>query len=270
MYPTPKIEQVLDFLSHLFDSGLSYSALNSARSALSTFIIVDGKPVGSHPLVVRLLKGVFNTRPSLPKNTVTWDPQILLDYLRTLSPVRNLNLLDLSVKTVSLLLILTGQRGQSLHLMDVRNITITQNHVKIRFGDLLKTTRPGFHQQELTLKAYAPDRRICIVTVLNEYMRRTADIRSVDALFISSRKPYGRVSRDTISRWFKNSMKKAGLDLSVFTPHSVRAASTSAAARANIPLGSILGTAGWARENTFRNYYDKPVATHNGFENVLE
>ena len=71
---SPHLENILDFLAYLFDKGLGYSAINTARSALSTLIFFDKKPVGQHPLVIRLLKGVFNKRPSLPRTNVTWNP----------------------------------------------------------------------------------------------------------------------------------------------------------------------------------------------------
>ena len=127
---------------------------------------MENRPIGQHHLVIRLLKGIFNTKPVFPKTNVTWDPKVLLDYLRSLPPVKRLKLLTLSMKTAALLWLLVGQRGQSLALIDIRNITLTPHQIKIRFGDILKTTKPGFQQQELKLLAYAPDRRLCIVTVL--------------------------------------------------------------------------------------------------------
>ena len=266
---SPKLETVINFLTYLYESGLGYSAINTARSALSTFIVCEGKPVGRHPLIIRLLKGIFHERPSLPRNNVTWNPEVVTNYLKTLSPVATLNLLELSQKTVMLLLLLTGQRGQSLHLLDIRNVNITKNHVKIRFGDILKTTRPGFQQKEITIKAYAPDRRLCIVTVLTEYLERTKNLRQGTGIFIRTQKPFSGVSRDTISRWAKVVMQKSGLDLAIFTPHTVRAASTSAAFRAKIPLLSILETAGWSKDNTFRKYYQKPVNDGKALDEVI-
>lgn len=169
----PSVELVLDFLTHLYESGYSYSAINTARSALSTIFILDGKPAGTHPLVIRLLKGVFNLRPTIPKTGVSWDPEIILRFLRKLSPVKSLSLKNLTHKTVTLIWLLSGQRGQSVQLIDKRNLTLTAHSLKIRFGDVLKTTRPGHHQQEITIKAYAPDRRLCIVTVMREYLAKT-------------------------------------------------------------------------------------------------
>ena len=41
----------LDFLADLHDSGLSYSAVNTARSAVSTILFIDNVSIGKHPLV---------------------------------------------------------------------------------------------------------------------------------------------------------------------------------------------------------------------------
>ena len=49
---------VLEFLSELFEKNIGYSAINTARSALSAMgIVCDGFSIGSHPLVVRFMKG---------------------------------------------------------------------------------------------------------------------------------------------------------------------------------------------------------------------
>lgn len=251
----------MEFLTALFHQGIGYSALNTARSALSTYVLCDGISAGKHPLVIRLLKGIFKLRPALPRNAVTWDPELVLVYLRKLSPVKQLTLRLLTMKTVTLLALLSSQRAQTLHLLDIRNINVSQNNVKCRFGDLLKHTRPGMHQPELTLKAYAPDRRLCLVTVLTEYLQRTKPLRTHNQLFISFLKPHAPVAKDTVSRWLKQTLSTAGIDMTIFTPHSTRAASTSAASRAKVPIDSILKTAGWTQMSTFARYYNKPVST---------
>ena len=53
----PTITQAIEFLVSLYSSGLGYSAVNSARSALSAVIIMDdGSKFGEHPLVCHCLK----------------------------------------------------------------------------------------------------------------------------------------------------------------------------------------------------------------------
>ena len=89
----PSVGAVLDFLSELFDKGLTYSAINCARSALSSYVSSDdGSVVGLNPLVCRLLKGGFQSRPPKPKYTEVWDVQVVLTYLATLHPVESLHL----------------------------------------------------------------------------------------------------------------------------------------------------------------------------------
>ena len=67
----PAVNSFLEFLAYLYDSGLKYSALNTARSAVSALTQMhDGFSMGAHPLVVRFMKGVFEKRPAIPKNLV--------------------------------------------------------------------------------------------------------------------------------------------------------------------------------------------------------
>ena len=58
---------LINFLEQLYLSGLGYSACNTARSAVSTLLdLVCQNPVGKNSLVCRMLKGIFEDRPSLP------------------------------------------------------------------------------------------------------------------------------------------------------------------------------------------------------------
>ena len=69
----PDIAQVLNVLHGLFIKNVGYSVINTARSALSSFINIDGYNVGRHPMVCRFLKGINNIKPSLTKYVFTWD-----------------------------------------------------------------------------------------------------------------------------------------------------------------------------------------------------
>ena len=45
----------------------------------------------------------------------------------------------------------------------------------------------------------------------------------------------------------------------IFTVHSARGASTSAAAWARVALSYIMEAADWSRESTFKNFYHRPA-----------
>ena len=66
----PELNRAIEFLVLLYHSGLGYSAVNTARSALSSIIILDnGLKFGEQPLVFRCLKGIFELKPALPIST---------------------------------------------------------------------------------------------------------------------------------------------------------------------------------------------------------
>ncbi|KAH0818718.1 hypothetical protein GEV33_004073 [Tenebrio molitor] len=51
--------------------------------------------------------------------------------------------------------------------------------------------------------------------------------REEDFLFLTTTKPHSAASKQTISRWVKDTLQMAGVDVAQFKPHSTRHASTS-------------------------------------------
>jgi hypothetical protein len=68
-----------------------------------------------------LLKGVFETKPALPRYTCIWDVEIVLKYLKNLGPNTELTLKLLTLKLVMLLGLLSGQRCQTLHSLNIED-----------------------------------------------------------------------------------------------------------------------------------------------------
>ena len=97
------------------------------------FATIEGYDAGKHPLVCRYLKVVYNSNPSLPKLSLTWDKGAVVNYL---SSVIRKSFLEISRKLASLLTILCGQRGRELlSVMNIRNILIGEKFIVIRIGD---------------------------------------------------------------------------------------------------------------------------------------
>ncbi len=94
---SPTLPLAMSFLSKLFNSGLSYSYINTARSALSSILCCNNTsiPFGQLPIVKRFMKGVFETRPSLPRYSSTWDLNVAFNYIRQQKPLLLLSLKDL-------------------------------------------------------------------------------------------------------------------------------------------------------------------------------
>lgn len=266
------MNEILDFLTELFETGIGYSALNTARSALSAVgIVIDGFSVGAHPVIIRYMKGVYNQRPSLPRYTETWDVAIVLTYLQTLSPVKGLSLKLLTLKLVMLISIISACRTQSLHLLDVRGMVKRKDSYVLLYSDVLKHSKPGKDNPVVVLKSYPPDRRLCVIFALKEYLTRTETLRSASctSLFISYMSPYKRVTKETISRWLRTVMCSAGINCEVFKTHSIRGAVTSKAKVNCVPIDQILKTAGWTNTKTFGKFYEKPVTSHTSFADAV-
>ena len=83
----PSINFLLDYLLQEFrkEKGRSYSSMNTIRSAISSISYIDDKPAGKHPLVSRLMRAVFQQRPSFSRCQSIWDPDLILNYIKSLS-----------------------------------------------------------------------------------------------------------------------------------------------------------------------------------------
>lgn len=243
----------------IHEGNLSWSAVNTARSALSSFIHVNNSPVGRHPDVIRLMKGLFNRKPPRPRYTDIWDVRSVLNKLRQWSPCKFLSLKQLTLKLVMLMSLLTLQRGQTLHLIDLENCVRKKSRFVISIVNAVKTTRPGVPLPVLELESYPVDRRLDVVTVLDEYISRTKQLRPSPKgrLLLTYVKPHRPISRGTLSRWIKTVLVLSGI--ANYGSHSTRAAASSAALSGNVPVQDILKKAGWSNEKTFARFYQKPI-----------
>ena len=76
------VMNIMQFLVDQFDTGLQHRTINTLSSAISTtHPDIEGSPVGSHPLVSRLLRGMFNSRPPVPRYSCSWDVRTVVEFL---------------------------------------------------------------------------------------------------------------------------------------------------------------------------------------------
>lgn len=262
---------VLKFLTGMFRDGASYSSLNLARSALSSSVVLsNGHQLGTESIICRFLKGVFNLRPPMPRYDSVWDVKPVLNYLRALSPVKFVSLKQLTLKLVCLMALVSAQRAQTLSMLHIDNMENKGKKVTFTLPGLIKQSRPGHLHRKIEFAAYPPDRRLCVCTVLKEYLARTRRFRKDQTLFISFKHPFSAVSKDTVSRWIRTVLGAAGIDIVKFKSHSTRAAASSAAQSKFVPIKEIMNTAGWSSEKTFQTFYSKPIEKNsNSFANSV-
>ena len=126
-------------------SKVEYSAMNTARSALSAIIKpVHGVTFGKHPIIQRLLKGIFKETPSLPKYTVTYDVKQIFDYFKSLGDIGSQPLEMISKCTATLLCLLSGQRSQTMGALSLDFMFFDNTRESFYIPTLLKQSRPKF------------------------------------------------------------------------------------------------------------------------------
>ena len=255
------VSEVANFLAGLYKDGYQYNSVNAYRSAISSVHEkVDGLPVGQHPLVTRLVKGVFNARPPIPRYSSTWDVQTVLNYLEKMENPDKLSLKLLTLKTVFIMAITRPSRSADLSQLDKERMRWGNDGVSFLPTTLAKQSRQGKPIKEFFFPSFPPVPALCPVKTLQGYLRKTEPLRGVESrLFVSFIRPHKAITSSTIARWLKTILQQAGVDIAIFGAHSTRGASASAAARGGITTEDILKAANWSSESVFQTYYHKEV-----------
>ena len=276
---------LLRYLQTLLDKGLSASTMKVYVAAISSrHVLVDGRTVGSHPLVSRYLKGVLRLRPPHATRVPSWDLPIVLEALCSppFEPLEQADIRWLSVKTAFLLAITSAKRVGELHALSVARdclrwtpdgsgVTMWTN------PSFLPKRLSAFHvNQPVRLTAYTsqpgverlrPDvELLCPIRALRQYVDVTSVFRESDSLFLC----YGghrkgcALSKQRLSHWIVDvilqAYKRKGLPVPPVRCHSTRSVSTSWAALKGVPLTDICAAATWASSCTFARFYRVNVA----------
>ena len=267
---------VLEFLTDLFDKGLQYRTINTYRSAISmTHLPLDDSLIGSHPLVSRFMKGVFQSRPLCPRYLATWDVSVVLSHLRSLSPKEDLSFKDITFKLTMLMALVGATRADTLHKLDLQFRVFKHDGVSFTIPQLTKTSNPKKPSLKLFFPAFPQDRRLCPVTYLKHYEGLTKEFRpemsgnKPNPLFLSILSPHKPITSSTLSRWIKCILKDSGIDTSTFKGHSTRSAATSAARNKSVSVMDIMKVADWSNSNTFTKFYYKPIQSSEFGHRVL-
>ena len=150
------------------------------------------------------------------------------------------------------LALISGQRCQTLHALDLKDCMVTRDRIKCIPSAVLKTSKVNKCQPEIVIYPWDNTPELCVFNTLLEYLQRTRTLRGqTTQLFISFIQPHGPITKASFSRWIKTLMSDAGVNTDMFKAHSVRAATTSKAYSRDIPLETILRTANWTRSSTF-------------------
>jgi hypothetical protein len=255
---SPSIAKVLDFLSSLVSDGKAYRTVNVHRSMLSSTLgKLDGFDLGKHPLVVKLMRGVYNKKPPSPKYSNFWEVDSVVEFLISLGPNGDLPFKNLSLKLAMLLALSSLCRVSELASIYRYSVVFCNNQAKFSLQKPRKFQRNS-PLQVITLEKLLPLPLACPVETLKDFLIASDQLRQGEkakSLFIGLRPPHSSVGASSVARWLKLILNDAGVDTSIYSAHSTRGASASNAVNSGVPTEAILAAGNWNSESTFTRFY---------------
>ncbi|XP_069089249.1 integrase/recombinase xerD homolog [Pleurodeles waltl] len=251
------VSLVINFLASLAASGLAFRSINNYRSAISAgHSPVQGKPVGEHNIVCKLIRGIRLSNPPRPRYTSLWDVNVVLTFISSWPDNELLSRKQLSAKLTLLLCLISCKRVSDVRSLDLQGRIFSPSGV---IFSISKRTKTGTSSASYTAFPHNP--KLCVVQCLKAYEAATEKFRADRAgqLLIAIQKPFKPVSSATLARWIRWLLSEAGIDVSMFGAHSVWGAMASKSFSLGMRLEDIMRAADWSSESTFKTFYHKPI-----------
>ena len=278
-----------DFLYHLHnDRNLAYSTIAGYRTALVAPLRAEsGLEVGSDRHLSDLLENFARSQAKTKHPVPEWDLGLVMTILRKppFEPIRKIDLKHLTLKTVFLLTLASGNRRSEIHALvregllreeNWKSVTlfpgldfVAKTEVVGRGSDVVKPLEITSLGDFLGGPNMEEDMKLCPVRSLKEYLKRTDKFRRErKLLFVSIQEGRDKeISRATISRWLKetivtcyNLAGRVDIDFYNVKAHQVRAMATSWAFHTNVSIEKILMAGSWKTPNTFVSFYLRNLA----------
>jgi len=131
--------------------------------------------VGKHPVITRLLKGVFHLKPPMPRCR---DVGTVIDYFKGLQVNEGLTLRQLTLKTVMSLALTRPSWSADL---DIKWRSYQSNGVTFLPAHLAKQNRSSKSIPDFFFPTFKDDPRICPVVTLKAYEEHTKGFRELQS-----------------------------------------------------------------------------------------
>lgn len=227
---------------------------------------VDGFKVGQHPDIIRLIKGVFHSRPPQKRLLPEWNIEEVLEALqkKPFEPLKKASLKLLTYKTVFIIAISSFRRCSDLQALRLgeRSVSIQPTGITFARHGLAKQDRESHFGAKIFIPAFKDNKLLDPKRTLYYYLKRTEPFRANGdgteerRVFLSLNEPHKPVSAQTISHWLVETLKMTLQNKHLKVKgHSTRAIGSSYALYKGASLESVLSAADWSRKSTFVQFY---------------
>jgi hypothetical protein len=165
-----------EFLAADYGVRRSRSAVDQARASISTvYRLVLERELSRTPLVSRMVKGIHRENPGRPQYHEYYDTDKLREYVRTLGPTHNLDLLALRDKAILLFRLASIRRGADLARVDISTRKNYPDRVEFR-AQLTKeqalSKSKTVWSAPIVLLRRPDDLELCPVATLDAYLEK--------------------------------------------------------------------------------------------------
>ena len=145
--------EVSEFLLILYQKGLKYSAINTTRRMLPMILtLCDKRGFGKDVIIAGVLKRIFRNDPGMPRCMVKYEPDLVLNYFKLLPSCKCITLKWLTLKTATILALLSGHRCQTINSLTPDHMYIDIRRVNFYISKVIKNTAKSFHSQAINLQ----------------------------------------------------------------------------------------------------------------------
>ncbi|KAE8576050.1 hypothetical protein XENTR_v10004031 [Xenopus tropicalis] len=268
------IPTILHFLQAGLDKGLSLGSLKAQVSALSALF---QERLALLPDIRTFMQGVTHIRPPFRHPCAPWDLNLVLKALQEppFVPLASIPIIWLTRKLAFLLAISSARRISELSALSCKSpfliFHLDMAVLRTVLSFLPKVVTKFHINQELTIPSFCPNPKspkevalhsLDAVRALKYYVHRTEEIRKSDALLVI---PTGTrlgqpASKTTISRWLRETIRRAYISRGKQAPrliraHSTRSVSTSWVFRNQASAEQLCKAATWSSIHSFVKFY---------------
>lgn len=179
---------------------------------------IGNVPVGQHPYIIRLLKGVFNLRPPVAKLLPEWDlPKVLKAIQKyPFEPMSKTSLKYVTYKAVFLTAITTFRRCSDLQALKLGEgmVSVQADGITFQRQGLAKQDRPGHTPVSIFVPAFKENMLLDPRRAIALYLKKTEPFRSKDgrdetSLFLTVNSPHEKASARTLGRYIVKTIQEA-------------------------------------------------------------
>jgi hypothetical protein len=255
------VEDVLTFIQDYVDDRKAPSTIRSVYSALLFHFRLYGREtfLTENPIIQMFVEGAQRLAPPSVRKCVVWNPETPLSFIEARQRPRELR--EAGKEALVLLLLATGIRVDCASKL---SFSINKHPTFCQIPYLL-ARKTGYSEPQV-ISCFEEKPRLCPVNAIEHFLQLSRSVRkpTEQFLFISSKGKRAHI--DTLRHWVTELLAESGVET---TAGSCRSASSSAAKARDVEIDIILKSAGWARESTFRRFYQRQVLKINEGYNLV-